>query len=246
VPAEAGDDAVRRPVVLDLEHGPLVGLVRPVERLGHDPVEAGALEALEPLAGDVHVGRGPGDVHRRVGVRQGLEEALAPLAEGAAHQVLVAEGEDVEGDQGRRRLAAEQRDPARGRVDAQLQGLEVEPVAAGHDDLAVEHAALRRVGEHRLDDLGEVPRHRALVAGAEQHLVAVAEDDRAEAVPLRLDVADVGDLRHGLGEHRRDRRHHGQVHDGILHQPTDGAPPPGVCRWCRVGMAHGGRRGVSA
>ena len=73
-------------------------------------------------------------------------------------------------------------------MDALLQRLEVQPVAgrADHDDLAVDHAALRQVAPHRLDDLGEVPGHRPLVAAADLDLVAVAEDDRPEAVPLRL------------------------------------------------------------
>ena len=49
-------------------------------------------------------------------------------------------------------------------------------------------APLRQVGLDRLDDLGEVTGHRLLVAGADLHLVAVAEDYRAEAVPLRLEA----------------------------------------------------------
>ncbi len=39
---------------------------------------------------------------------------------------------------------------------------------------------------------------------------AVAEHDRPEPVPLRL-VVPQRDLRHGLGEHRLDGRHHGQI-----------------------------------
>ena len=49
VPAEAGDDAVAFALVLDLEHDPLVGLVEPRCLLGDDAVEAGALEAPEPV-----------------------------------------------------------------------------------------------------------------------------------------------------------------------------------------------------
>src|SRR4051794_41098421 len=71
-------------------------------------------------------------------------EPLPALAERAGHEVVVAEGEQVEGDQGRRRLARQQVDPAGRGVDAQLQRLEVEPVAAGDHDLAVEDAPPRR------------------------------------------------------------------------------------------------------
>ena len=60
------------------------------------------------------------------------------------------------------------------------------PAVGGDDDLAVEDAALGQLGLHRLDELGEVAGHRPLVAAAELDLVAVAEDDAAEAVPLRL------------------------------------------------------------
>ena len=44
----------------------------------------------------------------------------------------------------------------------------------------------REVRQHRLDDLGEVAGHRPFVAAADLHLVAVAEDDRPESVPLGL------------------------------------------------------------
>ena len=44
----------------------------------------------------------------------------------------------------------------------------------------------RQLLPHRGHDLGEVAGHRALVAAAELDLVAVAEHDAAEAVPLRL------------------------------------------------------------
>ena len=50
VPAKAGDDAVGRARVLDLQHRPLARLVRRVERLGDDAVEAGALEFAQPAA----------------------------------------------------------------------------------------------------------------------------------------------------------------------------------------------------
>ena len=57
---------------------------------------------------------------------------------------------------------------------------------AGDHDLAVDDRARREVAPDRLDDLGEVARHRPLLAAADLDLVAVAEHDRAEAVPLGL------------------------------------------------------------
>ena len=44
----AGDDAVGRALVLDLEHDALVRLVGDRQRLGDDAVEARALELVEP------------------------------------------------------------------------------------------------------------------------------------------------------------------------------------------------------
>ena len=52
VPAEPGDDAVRGPLVLDLEHRTLARLIRRIEALGDDAVEAGALEPVEPVGRD--------------------------------------------------------------------------------------------------------------------------------------------------------------------------------------------------
>ena len=69
-----------------------------------------------------------------------------------------------------------------------------------------------------VDDLGEVAGERLGVARGQLHLVAVAEDDAAEAVPLRLEgqpaveLRGVGDPLDGLGQHRPHGRHHGKVH----------------------------------
>ena len=112
--------------------------------------------------------------------------------------VVVAEGQQVERDEGRRRLLGEHAHPRVGRVDALLQRLEIQAVVGGDDDLAVDHAALRQLCLDRLDQFGEVPGHRPLVAAAELHLVAVAKTYRPEAVPLGLVDAPGGIVRTGL------------------------------------------------
>ena len=77
------------------------------------------------------------------------------------------------------------------------------------DDLAVDDALVGEVGEDGLDDVGEVARHRLLVARPDLDEVTGPEDDRPEAVPLRLvehldlDGREVLDR---LGQHRRHRR----------------------------------------
>src|SRR5204863_5485762 len=60
----------------------------------------------------------------------------------------------------------------------------------------------------RLDDLREVAVHRLAVARLEIDIVAFAEDDRAEAVELRLvdPAVALGQLLGRLRQLRRDRR----------------------------------------
>ena len=68
----------------------------------------------------------------------------------------------------------------------QLQRVEVETPLVRDDELAVEHDAVRQLFEQRLAQLGEVAQQRLLVARLEIELVAVAEHDAAEPVPLRF------------------------------------------------------------
>ena len=113
-------------------------------------------------------------------------------------------------------------------MDPLQQRLEVQPVAARDDDLAVDHALLGQVRLHRGDDLGEVAGQRPLVAAAELDLVAVAEDDAAEAVPLRLVEQPVagGQLGRGLGQHRLHRREQRQIHAGSQSAVNPRGRPP--------------------
>jgi hypothetical protein len=73
-------------------------------------------------------------------------------------------------------------------VDPLQQRLEVDPgaVAVGNHDLPVDHAPFRQLPDNLADKLGEVPRHRPLVAAADLHLVTVTESDGPEPVPFRL------------------------------------------------------------
>ncbi len=90
-------------------------------------------------------------------------ESFAPRRERLVAQVLIVEREQVPGHERGRRLRGEQLHPRRGGVDAQEQRLEVEPVGADDDDLAVDHTALGQPGGQRGDELGEIPVHRLLV-----------------------------------------------------------------------------------
>src|SRR5439155_13902107 len=92
---------------------------------------------------------------------------------------------------------------------AQLQSVEVEASLVRNDELTVEDDALGKLREQRLAQLGEVAEEGPLVAALKIEIVAVAEHEAAEAVPLRLvqHVVTVGrEVARELGEHRLERR----------------------------------------
>ena len=72
-------------------------------------------------------------------------------------------------------------------MHAKLQGIEIEAMAGGNHNLPIEDAARRQLREQVLDQFGEIAVQRLLVAALDQHFVVVAEDQRAESVPLRLE-----------------------------------------------------------
>ena len=214
MPAEAGDDAVRGSGVLDLGPAPLARHIRVREPFGHNAVQARALETVEPVGGDRRVARRRRQVDRRRGVAQRNLEQLAafPLRSGA--QVPVVEGEQIPGHVAGGGLGREQLHPRGRRVNPQQQRVEVEPIGARDDDLAVEDAASRQIRSQGRRQLREVAVQRLEVAALDEHLVAVSEDESPEAVPFGL-VLPAGasrDLVRELSQHRLDRRLQRQVH----------------------------------
>src|SRR2546430_2746398 len=93
-------------------------------------------------------------------------------------------------------------------MDPQQQRLELEATLAGDDDLAIEDATVRQGGAEPGSELGEIAIERLEVARLDVRLVTVAEDDRPEAVPLRLEQPAIalGQRIGCLREHRLDRR----------------------------------------
>ena len=194
--------------MLDLDHGSLARTVRRVELLGHDAVEPGALEAAEPVFSERAILRGRRKVHRRHGSIEGPLETFPPSRQRRLAQVLVAECEQVPGDVRGRGLLGQKLHSRLGRVDAQQQRLEVEPVRTDDHNLAVDDAALRQGGEERLDELREIAVHWPAVPALEHDFVAVPEDQRAEAVPLGLELPALagGQFVCGPGQHWGERR----------------------------------------
>src|SRR5688572_20226657 len=105
-------------------------------------------------------------------------------------------------------------------MDPQEQRLEVEALGPDDDDLAVEDAPLGQRARQGGDELREVAVHRLLVPALQQDLVAVAKDQRAEAVPFGLELPSLaagqglgGGGQHG-GERRRERQAHANHYAG--------------------------------
>ena len=119
---------------------------------------------------------------------EGLLEGSAALGERPLDVGLVAEREQVEGDETGGRLLRQLLDPRRGRVDPLLQRLELQLGPGRHEQLAVEHHPLGQLSADCLDDLGEVAGQRFRVAAGELDLVAVAEHQAPKPVPLRLEA----------------------------------------------------------
>ena len=139
MPPEAGDDAVGCARVLHFDHRALPRLVDEIARLHDHAVEAGALEAREPLGGHGRIARRRREMDRRLrGVERELEAPPA-LVLRRLPQILAVERERVEGDERRGRLLRELRHARRRRMKPQLQRVEVEAVRRGDDDLAVDH-----------------------------------------------------------------------------------------------------------
>ncbi len=143
---------------------------------------------------------------------------------GTRAEVLVAQRQQVPRDVRRRHFRRQHAHSRLGGVDAQQQLLEVESSVVRDHDLAVEHAAIRELRLERLGQLGEVAVERLEVAALRVDLVAVAEDQGPEAVPLRL-VQPALALGQGvarLREHRLERRFEGESH--ARHDSAPGSP----------------------
>src|SRR5215207_327013 len=97
-------DAVCGPLVLDLDHDPLVRLIGQVRVLRDQSVQACTLEQVEPSSGHVDVPGDRGDVDRRDGRSKGTLERGTPLVERPRRPVHVIERQQVEGDEGGRGL----------------------------------------------------------------------------------------------------------------------------------------------
>src|SRR4051812_50074070 len=92
-------------------------------------------------------------------------------------------------------------------MQSQLQGVEVEAICGGDDDLTIHDTILRESFEQYLVEIREITIERTRIAALETDLALAAEDDCPKAVPLRfIQVVTGRQLIGKRGEHRFDRR----------------------------------------
>ena len=209
VPAEAGDHAVRGARVLHLHHRALARLVRRALVLGHHAVEPGALEAVEPLGRDRALAAAGREVDAAAGARQ---RSLQPLpALGLRHATRrsspsSASRSNATNDAGISAASFFTRDAAGAAASAERRSR-----ARAAPAITISPSTTQRSGRLACKnglELGEVAVERLQVAALDVQPVVVAEHDRAEAVPLRLEQPAVARRQLGreLREHRLDRR----------------------------------------
>jgi len=146
-------------------------------------------------------------------------QALAAVTERHTGQVLVAEGEDVEADQLGRRLPRESNDTGVGWMDALGQARPVESLRAGRAcadyELGVDGASFGQMHTDGFDHLREVAGQRFGASTGQLDLVAVAQNDAPEAIPLGFvgksprDGVRGGHVGDGLGQHGGHRQFDG-------------------------------------
>ena len=191
VRTEPCHDAVSGPLVLDLQHDPLVGQVVQVGGLGHYAVEPA------PSKRENQSRRRRDPAWRASGAREAeaffsnFSRVLRPCHVRRLHVRGVVVGQEVEGDEGGGRGLGQLPDSLLGRVDPLGQGIEIEAPGTDDNHLAVEDAPGRQLPTRGLDQFGEVTGQRLLVATAQLYLVSVLENDAAKAVPFRFVVQAV-------------------------------------------------------
>ena len=180
-----------------------------VEPLGHDAVEAGRVEAVEPALRLLRGRASPG----RAGSAWPCAPARVRASRAAACARLALPEQDVEGDELGRDLRRELPDAALGRVEPQLHRVEVECPVAGDDDLAVEGGVGR-------EEVAERPRARGSTgeAGRPFRLQSASSPPTFSRTPRKPShfgsycQSPVGQLVDELGLHGRERelaRRHG-------------------------------------
>src|ERR1700680_3186286 len=126
-------------------------------------------------------------MNRRHRLAQQRLQLFAPLLERFAPPIAASFAQQVEKDDRCWTLPGKQFHPRGSGMNPKLQFLEAEPIALCDNDFAVENASSGQLRIQRLEQLGKVSIQRFRIAALNKDFVPVAEDQRAESVPLRLE-----------------------------------------------------------
>ena len=137
-----------------------------MQRLGHDAVDACAVEAVEPALGCNAVGGRRRHVQRWADPSEHPLEQLPPRRERLLAHVVVIQREQIEDDVCRRRLTREPLHARFRRVKPAHQRFELEAFTPRRHDLPVEHDPSLVERQHGGDELREVAGERPSVAAA--------------------------------------------------------------------------------
>ena len=124
---------------------------------------------------------------RRGGGQAAIPVLCAGVLERLAAQIPIALAKQVEEYDGCRRLLGQHLHTRSGGMNAELQCIEIEAALGCDHDFPIEHAAGRQLRAQRFDQLGEIAVQRFFVAALNQDFVAIAKDQRAKPIPLRLE-----------------------------------------------------------
>ena len=128
--------------MLHLDHGSLTGLVRAIDGFRDHTVEPRTFEALEPLRCYRAIAGHGGQIDRRLGISQHLLESRPPFVLGRVTEISSIDGQQIEADEACRCLQRELVDTRGGRMQPHLQCVEIQSLAPGNDDLAIDDAPL--------------------------------------------------------------------------------------------------------
>ena len=238
----AGHHAVRGPLVLDLEHGPLVRLVAAVQRLGDQPVQPGPLELAEPPAWPAPGPRWPASGAPAAGPGRGP----APARPGAARTAART---------GRCRRARAGRTRRSGPGSARPAGSPGWPpggsaAAAPRSPAGGPPRPGSRSRRRSRSAPGTGPAPPRPVPGSSGSSAARcgcrspprrASRKMIDRKPSHFGsklYAAVGDLRHRFGQHRRDGWVDRQLHAPILHERAAGWPTGANDGWLPASPAQ--------
>ncbi len=141
--AEAADNAIRRPQLLDLDHPAFARLVDAVTRLGDDAVDraAGMLQPFQRLA-PLGRARGKPQPIRPASHAEKLLQRGAAVGQRLSGQHVPVRCEAIEQDKEGRGFGSQAADAAFRRMQPHLQSGEGQRIARRDDEFAVENEAV--------------------------------------------------------------------------------------------------------